>query len=281
MKRMLKRMPARLRKRLEQGLRRQPVCPSGDLRNLYYGVLGPQAVSVTYRRGSGKLITTPTGPDGSYLIVQRGGMSSNNNGFTYDSGTVGGPLRAIHYRDGHICHPGRCQPVGYASPRATLPTPAQVASPISVRVERAAVWCAARRPDAVPTPGRCKPPASAAFQQIQGGPPSVLVVFSFISRVAVTNGHSYYYFTINRPPRINPRNGQPVCGGGGFGETLRDYSAGERVVEWSFENLRCPGRARGTVTLVITTGPSAPAPMPAVHGQSVGREVGNFTFTVP
>jgi hypothetical protein len=106
-------------------------------------------------------------------------------------------------------------------------------------------------------------------------------VFSFISRVAVTNGHSYYYFTVDRPPHENPRYGQLVCGGSDFGQTNTDYSAGERVVLSSFENLSYQGVAHGNVTLVITTGPTAPAPMPAIPGQSAGREVGHFSFTVP
>jgi hypothetical protein len=37
----------------------------------------------------------------------------------------------------------------------------------------------------------------------------------------------------------------------------------------------------GDVSLVINTGPSAPAPMPAIKGRSIGREVGHFTIDIP
>ena len=48
-----------------------------------------------------------------------------------------------------------------------------------------------------------------------------------------------------------------------------------------FENLSCRGPVHADVSLVINTGPSAPAPMPAVKGQSIGREVGHFTIDIP
>ena len=48
------------------------LCPSRDLRDVYYGLLGPDAVSVTYRASSGDLATERTaGPDGAYLVVLR------------------------------------------------------------------------------------------------------------------------------------------------------------------------------------------------------------------
>jgi hypothetical protein len=73
-----------------------------------------------------------------------------------------------------------------------------------------------------------------------------------------------------------------VCAGAGEGgETNSDYAAGQRVVQWIFENLSCQGIAHGNVTLVTATGPSAPAPIPALPGQSAGREVGHFSVKVP
>lgn len=69
--------------------------------------------------------------------------------------------------------------------------------------------------------------------------------------------------------------------GSDFGQTNSDYAQGQRVSQWFFESLSCRGTAHGNVTLVSTTGPSAPAPEPAVSGQSVGREVGRFRFRVP
>ena len=119
---------------------------------------------------------------------------------------------------------------------------------------------------------------------MRGGPAETLVQLSWISRVAITNGHSYYYVQMSRAPYTDPRyRPGEECGSGAadFGQTNSDYAAGQRVVFSMLEPLTCRGPVHGNVTLVITTGPSQPAPMPAVHGQSVGREVGHFSFRVP
>lgn len=63
--------------------------------------------------------------------------------------------------------------------------------------------------------------------------------------------------------------------------SITHYGAGERVTVGFFEPLTCHGIGHGNVTLVIATGPSEPAPIPAVSGQSVGREVGHFSVTLP
>jgi hypothetical protein len=45
-------------------------CRKADLRVLQYGLLGPDALSITYLGASGQFLTEPTtGPDGAYLIV--------------------------------------------------------------------------------------------------------------------------------------------------------------------------------------------------------------------
>ena len=46
----------------------RPACPQSILRSLGYGLLGPDAASITYRLG-GELYSKPTGADGAYLIV--------------------------------------------------------------------------------------------------------------------------------------------------------------------------------------------------------------------
>ena len=52
------------------GRRRPSACPRRDLRDVYYGLLGPDAVSVTYTTRTGALRTSATaGGDGAYLIV--------------------------------------------------------------------------------------------------------------------------------------------------------------------------------------------------------------------
>ncbi len=45
-------------------------CPASDLRDIYYGLLGPDAMSITHVTPTGGVATTPTaGRDGAYLIV--------------------------------------------------------------------------------------------------------------------------------------------------------------------------------------------------------------------
>ena len=43
-------------------------CPARDLRNIAFGMLGPEAVSVTYSL-RGRTVTEPTGLDGAYIAV--------------------------------------------------------------------------------------------------------------------------------------------------------------------------------------------------------------------
>jgi hypothetical protein len=84
------------------------------------GLLGPDAVSITYRAPDGSLQTEHTsGSDGAYLLVfpltqktcnmyaQFGpcgsGVQTTSNSF---SPSTPGPILAIHYRDGHTCSVG-------------------------------------------------------------------------------------------------------------------------------------------------------------------------------
>jgi hypothetical protein len=72
--------------------RAQPVCPAADERDVYFGLLGPDAVSVTYRTASGGTATElTTGPDGAYLIVLRFAPSENARRGVRAGGETGGP----------------------------------------------------------------------------------------------------------------------------------------------------------------------------------------------
>ncbi len=99
--------------------RRLVPCPTQDTRNVYFGLLGPHAASITYVSGEGQTVTVPTvGSDGAYLIVtpappsmfcspgprapqceQQGGSSS------FGGLLMTGPIRAVTYQDGHTCRP--------------------------------------------------------------------------------------------------------------------------------------------------------------------------------
>ena len=57
----------------EDGKRKPyPVCPQADERNLYYGLLGPDAKSITYVLDGHSHTQPTTGPEGAYLLVTDG-----------------------------------------------------------------------------------------------------------------------------------------------------------------------------------------------------------------
>ncbi len=83
--------------------------PASSLRDLYYGLLGPQAVSVSYRLQGSKLSDPVLAPLGAYLIVARAdpdqqlGTGSESLGTDGDL-APGAPLTAISYRiGGRLC----------------------------------------------------------------------------------------------------------------------------------------------------------------------------------
>jgi hypothetical protein len=275
------------------------ICPTADLRQIDYGLLGPDAVSITYETPAGRLITKrTTGPDGAYLVVLPYQTSTRGQTGTLEVGDAlfADGIRAVTYRNGHSCHlpsPNvygaatvSCQPVGYASPTGPVPTPAQVTAPVSAHLVIAKSYC---------TRGQiimaCANGPRAGWQRIgQLGPDYALAVIRFTARVGVTNGHSYYYVQT-----CNPSGGRPIpqwfkrlsrrkfeCFyGGSDGPTESDYKAGTRITYTVGVPLRPAGVIHGDVSLVITTGPSQPGPTPATPGQNISRNVGHFTIKVP
>jgi hypothetical protein len=99
-------------------------CPQSDLRDVYFGLLGPDAVSVIHITPTGGIATTPTaGRDGAYLIVlPHRNRSCGPEQLFCSRGqrySTGGPelepsevIRAVNYR---------------GAPSCELPTPAELA----------------------------------------------------------------------------------------------------------------------------------------------------------
>jgi hypothetical protein len=91
---------------------RRTSCPPADLRDVYFGLLGPDAVSITHSAGGVKIPTA--GPDGAYLIVL---AHAKTHCARYalscaigESFSTGGPelvpyevISAITYRGGKRC----------------------------------------------------------------------------------------------------------------------------------------------------------------------------------
>lgn len=132
-----------------------PTCPLADERNLYFGLLGPDAQSITYSI-HGQSHTLALGPGGSYLLVTKGSThrytgtagSNERKGLAIaDVVPTYSPITSIQYRDGATCHlttaskwiygrfacnPPMREPFGYLDPKA--PSHAQLATPVKVRV---------------------------------------------------------------------------------------------------------------------------------------------------
>ncbi len=126
-------------------------CAQNDERNLYYGLLGPDAESVTYIIDDHRRTLATVGVAGAYLIVTKAPLHQLFNfpgAGTADVVPVDGPITEIHYRNGATCHltarswiggssactPSLPVPVGYVPVKKPLFTRVQVASPLRVRL---------------------------------------------------------------------------------------------------------------------------------------------------
>jgi hypothetical protein len=104
-------------------------CPPGDLRDVYYGLLGPDATSVTHTTATGASTTTSAlGRDGAYLVVlPHTAMPCGSHQLFCARGqrySTGGPelepsavIRAVSYRNAPPCH--LSTPAGLARLQAT------------------------------------------------------------------------------------------------------------------------------------------------------------------
>ncbi|HEX4114890.1 MAG TPA: hypothetical protein VHY18_03350 [Solirubrobacteraceae bacterium] len=83
------------------------ICEQGHERDLYYGLLGPDAQSITYTSKGHSVTQATSGPEGAYLLVTH---ATYNRFYDFQDASTGGvvpvssPITAVHYRDGHTCH---------------------------------------------------------------------------------------------------------------------------------------------------------------------------------
>jgi len=238
-----------------------PVCPQRDERNVYYGLLGPQAESVTYEL-EGRARTVPTvGPEGAYLIVTRASAKQLFNfdaGGTEDVVPVDGPITGLHYRDGATCHltskswiggrdactPALRVPLGWTAP-PPAPSAAQVAAPVHARL--------------VPARG---PRRRGGYE----------LLVSFTSRVAIQSARASYtvqFHEAGQPPQIHT-----------FGPLRPSYPAAGQTVSTQIGGARGglrAGRIDGEVIYRYQRGPGGLEE----DGGTVKHTVGRFTLTVP
>jgi hypothetical protein len=230
------------------------ICKQSHERDLYYGLLGPEAQSITYT-SEDHTVTQPTsGPEGAYLLVTH---AVHNRFYNFQDASTGGvvpvsgPITAVHYRDGRTCHltarswiggadactPSLPEPVGYVSPAGPALTRTQVATPIHVRLVHE-----------------------------HGGGYAMLI--SFRSRVAIANYRRRYQIEWHEPgmpPQVNA-----------FGSTDGDLAAGQTVTKQYDRGLGrslAAGITRGTVSLMQSTG--------GEEKEEPGVLVGSFALRVP
>lgn len=188
-----------------------PPCPDGGLRDLEYGLLGPDATSITYIGTDGREHTQPTtSPDGAYLIVRphttRECASTSSCLASFGPQLRSGVIIRVTYRGGRACdlpapnpdgtvRPARCPLVGYQAPPHPHVTRAQLAAPVTVHVISARHYCNSTGAN---VPG-CK---------------AVRLTVAFTAHVATINGSSYYEATINMPRRNYIPGGATGCPGG-------------------------------------------------------------------
>src|SRR5262249_18981304 len=90
-------------------------CTKTQMRSVFYGLLGPQAASVTYSLGGPTLTLRPAGPEGAYLIVGPPLREMTRYGFSAIASPVPElhytPITAITYRDGSVCEIAKTRPV--------------------------------------------------------------------------------------------------------------------------------------------------------------------------
>jgi hypothetical protein len=239
----------------KMGLRPVPICRQADLRNIYYGLLGPQAKSITYVLGGHRHTLDTVGSEGAYLFVTTASahqLLNFANAGTADIVPVDGPIREIHYRNGATCHltskswiggayactPSLSEPVGYV-PFGTAPTHAEVAAPLHVRLAH-------------------------------GRDGRIVLDVSFTARLAVTDARRIYSLRW-REPRMPPN----AYGGT---STNTDIAAGQTIA-WTIGDLGprlTPGLVHGTVSVLQALGAGG------LEGPgSVTVPVGSFAVRVP
>lgn len=235
------------------------ICPPGGMRQLYYGLLGPDARSIVYRVGKRSYRVPTAGAEGAYLIVLPASQAFLRHD-PYGPGTVTStlpwpwltPIRSIAYSAGRTCDVAKLRP-------ADIPE-------LSPGVARA-------RPARCPIPGYTPASTSSVTHRDVVAPLRLDVVagerghreieVSFVARVGVSRASGAY--------QLAEDTSSPLAV---FTATDRNVRPGERVA------FRVQAIAPGTYSGTVTYTAQAPAPYP-VYGYGKGAVVGRFRITLP
>ncbi len=242
--------------------RQSPLCPKRDLRIVFYGALGPQARSVSYRDNTGRTVTARTaGPNGAYLVVLRPSARRPAKGYYVPSTSPVSGLTRITYRDGRVCRlrdprsvgGGKpCPRVGFVAPRRPSVSAEQVRTRVQARFDP--------RPVHPAGPGEPAPAAAEWALRV-----------SFTARKAAGPRSAYLLeIRIDDPGRC----GNTSAFGGAISRNVR---AGERVTEVNYVPAGCRSTLRGSISYRAD---AASGPEPPGRSRST-VPVGNFRATVP
>ncbi len=258
----------RERRRHDHELPARKACPASEVRDIYFGLLGPDVKEIAYRAAGGHIRTeTTAGTDGAYLVVLPH-SPHNDPGTGSWPGPSDPPIVGIAMRSGRGCgvlgpeHPRRpllaCTHEGFAAPTVSSPSDAVVRSPITVK------------------------PARLRYQ------PNAVAV-SFIARLAVRSIRSYYAVSVTDPPHRNPGAPSDACGraGGSVGGSDSNIRAGQRLSLITGTGDLCYGKVNGIVEYVIDTRPQGgrAIAIPLRAGGQAARYytvriVGRFSYNV-
>jgi hypothetical protein len=258
-------------------------CPSADMRQLYFGLLGPHAQSITYLLpDGGERSARVEKPAGAYLIVLPATPAGGNPLATGDTGgptIAAGEITRVRYDSGHVCTVPRaslfpsCPPVGFVAPQRTVPSAHRLASPISVQKVAAGSYCVQRTGNAIVA---CEGRPPPGFQHtVPAGEPALLVRVSFVSHVAIRSSASYY------DAELEFSHSRSCKTGGMGGPTDYDIRAGQRVRFDMLIPKSCPGLVHGTIGYVPTSGAASSMPIIGLPGQGRSILVGRFSFRNP
>jgi hypothetical protein len=270
---------------LRQTAQQLPGCTASDMREVYAGLLGPQARSITYATPGGGTRTVPVlAPYGAYLLVFREGAVPGNQ---HASGSTGGPglsageILSVSYAGGQRCDVPRdsmfesCPPVGFTAPRGRTPTAATLATAVHVQVIAATRYCSDES-----TIVACERDVPQGYHPLAAGgehkqPPSVLARVTFRSRVAISSSASFYETEL----RYAKHHGCEDQGGDA--PTDHDVRAGALVAVALLVPTSCAGSVEGWVEYVPAVGATTATPVIGLPGQGSPIVIGRFRFHAP
>jgi hypothetical protein len=226
----------------------RPRCPVADHRRFMFGLLGRDAVEVSYRNEGTIRRAALARPAGAYLVVLAERLRSG--GYMSDKAPrMGHPFQRITYRDGSVC-----------PPTGTRPTLGVTCLPGSYRSVLAGIDREAVR----------RPLHSEVLPAPEHGRPLRRLRVSFNAPVAIEDARLVY--TLEAHFRHTCQGLYLIP------STNRDIARGARVQLAASLPKRCQGPIVGTVRLMA---PTTDIPSPGIGDDDSTIRIGRFRDTVP